>query len=50
MLLQVLLLENVATAVKAGPQQLASIHTLLVDACEVLQMEAPELYVRWACA
>lgn len=44
---QVLLLENVATAVKAGPQQLPSVHSLLLEACTVLQMEAPELYVRW---
>jgi len=43
---QVLLLENISTSVKVGPQQLPSIHHLLVEATEILQMECPEVYVR----
>ncbi|KAG2425766.1 hypothetical protein HXX76_013392 [Chlamydomonas incerta] len=43
---QVLLLENISTSIKIGPEQLPSIHKLLVDAARILQMEPPELYVR----
>eukprot|EP00878_Enallax_costatus_P036853 GHUV01041425.1.p1 GENE.GHUV01041425.1~~GHUV01041425.1.p1 ORF type:complete len:305 (+),score=59.94 GHUV01041425.1:381-1295(+) len=43
---QVLLLENIATSLKTGPDQLPTIHNLLLEAAEVLQMEPPELYVR----
>ncbi|WIA19977.1 hypothetical protein OEZ85_005854 [Tetradesmus obliquus] len=43
---QVLLLENIATSIKTGPDQLPTVHNLLLDAAEVLQMEPPELYVR----
>lgn len=43
---QVLLLENIATAVLAGPDQLPSLHRLLMEAAAILEMEAPELYVR----
>lgn len=45
-LLQVLLLENIGTSVKVGPDQLSSLHSLLVEAARILQMEPPELYVR----
>lgn len=43
---QVLLLENIGTSVRIGPQQLSSIHDLLLEACEMLQMDPPELYIR----
>jgi len=43
---QVLLLENIATSVKVGPDQLPSVHRLLAEAASTLQMEPPELYVR----
>ena len=43
---QVLLLENISTSVKVGPQQLPSIHHRLIEAAEILQMECPELYIR----
>ncbi|EFJ47524.1 hypothetical protein VOLCADRAFT_105085 [Volvox carteri f. nagariensis] len=43
---QVLLLENISTSIKIGPDQLPSVHKLLVEAARILQMEAPELYVR----
>eukprot|EP00775_Hariotina_reticulata_P005214 gene5214-5452_t len=43
---QVLLLENIATSIKTGPDQLSTVHNLLLEAAEVLQMDPPELYVR----
>lgn len=43
---QVLLLENIATSIKTGPNQLPTIHNLLLEAADILQMEPPELYVR----
>ena len=43
----VLLLENIATAVLVGPDQLASLHTLLLEAATILGMDpVPDLYVR----
>jgi Zn-dependent protease with chaperone function len=44
--LQVLLLENMGTSLKAGPDQLPSLHRLLTEAAAILQMDAPDLYVR----
>lgn len=43
---QVLLLENIGTSIKIGPAQMPSVHKLLVEAAEMLQMDAPDLYVR----
>eukprot|EP00884_Botryococcus_braunii_P006850 jgi/Botrbrau1/16166/Bobra.0272s0003.2 len=43
---QVLLLENISTSVLVGPDQLSSLHSLLVQAAGTLHMEAPDLYVR----
>ena len=43
---QVLLLENIATSIKIGPDQLPSVHKLLTEAAQILQIEPPELYVR----
>ncbi|KAF5838157.1 peptidase family M48-domain-containing protein [Dunaliella salina] len=43
---QVLLLENIATSVKIGNEQLPSVHRLLLEAAQMLQLEPPELYVR----
>ncbi|KAI3431473.1 hypothetical protein D9Q98_004525 [Chlorella vulgaris] len=43
---QVLLLENMGTSLKAGPDQLPSLHRLLTEAAAILQMDAPDLYVR----
>ena len=45
---QVLLLENIATSIKIGPDQLPSVHKLLIEAAQVLEMDPPELYVRQA--
>ena len=45
----VLLLENIGTAVLVGPDQLASLHRLLLDAAHILGMDpVPDLYVRQA--
>ena len=45
----VLLLENIGTAVLVGPDQLASLHKLLLDAAHILGMDpVPDLYVRQA--
>lgn len=43
---QVLLIENISTSVKVGPEQLPSVHKLLLEAAEILQMECPEVYIR----
>jgi hypothetical protein len=43
---QALYLENIGAAVKVGENQLPTIHRLLVEACEILNMDIPGLYVR----
>lgn len=44
---QVLLLENIGTSLHVGPNQLPSLHKLLVQAAATLQMGTPpDLYVR----
>ena len=45
---QVLLLENVGTSVQVGPTQLPSLHKLLAQAAQTLQLggSIPDLYVR----
>lgn len=39
-------LENIASSVLVGEQQLPQIHALLVEACQVLDLEPPQLYIR----
>ncbi|MEM9149536.1 MAG: M48 family metallopeptidase [Cyanobacteria bacterium P01_F01_bin.3] len=39
-------LENIAASVLVGPNQLPDIYALLVEACEVLDLEAPQLYIK----
>lgn len=39
-------LENIASSVLVGEQQLPDLHTLLLDACQILDLEPPQLYVR----
>ena len=39
-------LENIATSVLVGPHQLPEIYQLLVEACQVLDLEPPQLYVK----
>lgn len=42
---QVFYLNNIAASVLVGEQQLPHLHKLLVEACQVLDIEAPQLYV-----
>ncbi|MEM8612078.1 MAG: M48 family metallopeptidase [Cyanobacteria bacterium P01_H01_bin.105] len=39
-------LENIATSVLVGPEQLPNIYGLLVEACQILDVEKPQLYVK----
>lgn len=43
---QALYLENIGAAVKVGENQLPTIHRLLIEACDILNMDPPGLYVR----
>lgn len=43
---QVLYLDNIGSSVLVGPQQLPDLHQLLVDACHILDVAAPQLYIR----
>ncbi|MEM7796763.1 MAG: M48 family metallopeptidase, partial [Cyanobacteria bacterium P01_C01_bin.118] len=38
--------ENIATSVLVGPDQLPEIYRLLVEACQVLDVEQPQLYIK----
>ncbi len=39
-------LENIAASVLVGPNQLPDIHNLLLEACQVLDLEVPQLYIK----
>lgn len=39
-------LENIASSVLVGPNQLPDLYQSLVEACEVLDLEVPQLYVK----
>lgn len=39
-------LENIASSILVSDQQLPHLHQLLVEACKVLDLEAPQLYIR----
>jgi Zn-dependent protease with chaperone function len=39
-------MENIASSILVSPTQLPWLHTLLIDACGVLDLEPPQLYVR----
>ncbi|HIK19075.1 MAG TPA: M48 family metallopeptidase [Leptolyngbyaceae cyanobacterium M33_DOE_097] len=43
---QVFYLENIAASVQVSEQQLPDLHKLLLEACQVLDLEPPQLYVR----
>jgi Zn-dependent protease with chaperone function len=43
---QVFYVENIASSVLVGEKQLPDLHQLLVEACKVLDIEPPQLYVR----
>ncbi len=39
-------MENIASSIRVGPEQLPWLHNLLLDACKILDLEVPQLYVR----
>ncbi|MEL6350998.1 MAG: M48 family metallopeptidase [Cyanobacteria bacterium J06627_28] len=39
-------LDNIAASVLVGPKQLPDIYALLTEACEVLDLEVPQLYIK----
>lgn len=43
---QVFYLDNIASSVQVGERQLPHLHQLLLDACKILDMEPPQLYIR----
>jgi len=43
---QVFYLDNIASSVLVSEQQLPDLHKLLVEACKILDLEPPQLYVR----
>lgn len=43
---QVFYLDNIASSVLVGPQQLPHLHQLLHEACQILDLEPPQLYIR----
>ncbi len=43
---QIFYVENIASSVLVGEKQLPNLHHLLVEACKVLDIEPPQLYVR----
>ncbi len=43
---QVFYVENIASSVLVGENQLPELHNLLLDACKMLDIEPPQLYIR----
>ncbi|WP_448571397.1 M48 family metallopeptidase [Trichothermofontia sp.] len=43
---QFLYLDNIASGILVGEQQLPDLYQLLLDACRILELEPPQLYVR----
>ncbi|MBD2388116.1 M48 family metallopeptidase [Cylindrospermum sp. FACHB-282] len=43
---QVFYVENIASSILVGEKQLPDLHQLLLDACKILDIEPPQLYVR----
>ncbi len=43
---QLFYLENIASSVQVGPQQLPHLYDLLLEACNILDLDPPQLYVR----
>ena len=39
-------LNNIASSVRVSDKQLPNLHTLLIEACHVLDLEAPQLYIQ----
>lgn len=43
---QVMLLENIGTSVLVSKNQLSDLHQLMLEAAEILNLDAPDLYIR----
>lgn len=43
---QTFYLDNISSSVLVGPHQLPELHTLLLEACKILDLDAPQLYIR----
>ncbi len=43
---QVFYLQNIASSILVGEQQLPNLHKLLLEACQILDLEPPQLYIR----
>ncbi|XP_038714799.1 uncharacterized protein LOC120008523 isoform X2 [Tripterygium wilfordii] len=43
---QIMLLENIGTSVLVSENQLSSLHQLMLEAAQILNVEAPDLYIR----
>lgn len=43
---QVFYLENIASSILVSDRQLPDLHALLIEACQILDVEPPQLYVR----
>ncbi len=43
---QVFYVENIASSILVGEKQLPDLHKLLLEACQILDIDAPQLYVR----
>ncbi|NJN31855.1 MAG: M48 family metallopeptidase [Synechococcales cyanobacterium RM1_1_8] len=43
---EVFYLDNIASSILIGPQQLPDLHRLLTEACAILDIEAPALYLK----
>ena len=43
---QMLYVDNLASSIQVGEQQLPDLHRLLLDACTILDLEVPQLYIK----
>jgi Zn-dependent protease with chaperone function len=43
---QVFYVENIASSILVGEKQLPDLHKLLLEACQILDIDPPQLYVR----
>ncbi len=43
---QIFYLDNIASSIRVSAHQLPSLHAALVEACQILDLDVPELYVR----
>ena len=39
-------LENIATSIQVSPKQLPDLHASLVEACKILDIDIPQLYIK----